>query len=165
VIERASIVAEKSDAELANLIANYERHRRINDPRYLEALAERDRRRSAGLSFDRSKQVIATAARAGKFVSYKQLADASGVSWQRAHFPIFNHLWDLSVWSHGKFGILLSAVVVNEPNRETGEKDPDALNGFIRGAIEIGLDVGQDHEAFLRQQQHRVFEWARSEAA
>jgi hypothetical protein len=54
---------------------------------------------------------------------------------------------------------MLSAVVVNQPNVESGALEPETLRGFIAAARELGYSI-TDQEAFLREQQARVFEWA-----
>ena len=55
---------------------------------------------------------------------------------------------------------MLSAVVVNKPNVASGNMEPETLKGFIAAARELGLSI-TDEKAFLRDQQRRVFEWAR----
>jgi hypothetical protein len=52
---------------------------------------------------------------------------------------------------------MLSAIVVNKPNVATGAMDPATLKGFIGAARELGYQV-TDEQAFLREQQTRVFE-------
>jgi hypothetical protein len=58
---------------------------------------------------------------------------------------------------------LLSAIVVNKPNVETGKMEPDTLKGFIGAARELGYPI-TDEQAFLKEQQARVFAWARRES-
>ena len=55
---------------------------------------------------------------------------------------------------------MLSAIVVNKPNVETGKMEPDTLKGFIGAARELGYPI-TDEQTFLREQQARVFAWAR----
>jgi hypothetical protein len=56
---------------------------------------------------------------------------------------------------------MLSAVVVNKPNVRSGAMEPETLRGFVGAARELGYPVTNE-EAFLREQQARVFEWAAS---
>jgi hypothetical protein len=49
--------------------------------------------------------------------------------------------------------------VVNKPNIETGKMEPDTLKGFIGAARELGYPI-TDEQAFLKEQQARVFAWA-----
>jgi 5-methylcytosine-specific restriction protein B len=55
---------------------------------------------------------------------------------------------------------MLSAVVVNKQNVASGRMEQETLKGFIAAARELGLSI-TDEEAFLREQQCRVFEWAK----
>jgi hypothetical protein len=55
--------------------------------------------------------------------------------------------------------LLLSAIVVNKPNVETGKMEPDTLKGFIGAARELGYPIA-DEQAFPKEQQARVFAWA-----
>jgi hypothetical protein len=54
---------------------------------------------------------------------------------------------------------MLSAIVVNKPNKETGRMDPATLKGFVAAARVLGHAV-VDEEQFLREQQAEVFKWA-----
>jgi hypothetical protein len=56
---------------------------------------------------------------------------------------------------------MLSAIVVNKQNVATGNMEPETLNGFLAAASDLGYVI-TDEEAFLREQQGRVFEWASS---
>jgi hypothetical protein len=59
---------------------------------------------------------------------------------------------------------MLSAVVVNKQNVASGSMEPETLKGFIAAARELGFSI-TDEETFLREQQRRVFEWAKSSVA
>jgi hypothetical protein len=54
----------------------------------------------------------------------------------------------------------VSAIVVNKQHVATGKMEPETLKGFIAAARDLGLPV-TDEESFLREQQDRVFDWAR----
>lgn len=56
---------------------------------------------------------------------------------------------------------MLSAVVVNKPNVESGKIEVETLRGFVSAAWDLGYPIS-DEEAFLREQQACVFEWAAS---
>ncbi|HLY54019.1 MAG TPA: hypothetical protein VKS60_00595 [Stellaceae bacterium] len=129
-------------------------------PACLEAMRELERRTGKGLEFDKSYDLIRAAAARGRFLSYKELADASGADWNQVHYAMNGHLWGLVVYSHHKGWPMLSAVVVNKANVATGDMDPTTLKGFVAAAQVLGYTV-HDEVAFLREQQHRVFEWAR----
>jgi hypothetical protein len=103
------------------------------------------------------------AAREGNFISYKDLADASGADWNQVHYAIGSHLWDLVEFAHLNGWPMLSAIVVNKPNVGSGKMEPETLKGFIAAAHDLGYVV-TDEEAFLRKQQNKVFAWAIADA-
>ena len=101
------------------------------------------------------------AAKEKRFLSYKELADASGAEWNQVHYAIGEHLWKLVQYAHWKRWPLLSAIVVNKPNVATGKMEPETLKGFIAAARELDYPI-LDEEAFLREQQERVSPWAQT---
>jgi hypothetical protein len=56
----------------------------------------------------------------------------------------------------------LTAIVVSKPHLRTGKFDPENLKGFINGLQLLGMSIA-DHEKFAREEQRRVFDWARSQ--
>ena len=154
-------ITDITDQQLRNLIENHRAKKATNRPLYLEALAEQARRSGKGLSFETSFGVIHAAAAEGRFVSYKELADASGADWNRVRYAIGGHLWSLVEYADRRGWPMLSAIVVNKGNVATGDMEPSTLKGFIDAARELGHPV-TDEKAFLREQQQRVFDWARS---
>ena len=154
-------LSTKSKQELQNLIDNHRRKGATGAPLYLEALRELGKRKGMGLEFDKSYRLILQAARQGKFLSYKDLADGSGADWNQVHYSVGGHLWDLVEYADRKGWPMLSAVVVNKPNLRTGTMEPETLKGFVGAARQLGYEVDDD-EAFLREQQERVFEWAKT---
>jgi hypothetical protein len=146
---------------LENLIANHRARGATNSPTYLAALPELERRKGSGLDFDKSFTLIREAARQGNFLSYKQLADASGADWSQVHYAIGGHLWRLVEYAHRMGWPMLSAIVVNKPNVASGRMEPETIKGFIAAARDLGYSVTSE-EDFLRQQQKLVFDWARS---
>lgn len=152
-------VTKLTDRQLKAIIDNHRRKNATDRPAYLEALAEQARRAGQGLNFDKSFAIIRQAAAEGRFVSYKELADASGADWNRVHYSIGGHLWSLVEYAHRKGWPMLSAIVVNKQNVATGRMEPDTMKGFLAAARELDIPV-TDAEAFLREQQRRVFEWA-----
>lgn len=152
-------VGEWDDEQLANLIANYQRQGKADDAYYLEALSEMARRKGRGLNFEKTFRAVLKAARERRFLSYKQLADESGVEWSKVRYAANRHLGDLIEYAHRKGWPLLSAIVVNQQNLENGHMEPSTLKGFSEAARSLGYAVA-DEEAFLDDQQNRVFEWA-----
>lgn len=152
-------VTSLAGRELETLINNHRTKKATDRPLYLEALEERARRRGHGLEFNKSYRVIHEAAKQGCFLSYEDLADASGAQWAKVRYAIGAHLWELVEYADRKGWPMLSAIVVNMPNVATGEMEPETLKGFVGAARELGYSVG-DELAFLREQQQRVFRWA-----
>jgi hypothetical protein len=150
-----------SDSELDTLIDNHRRHDKVLAELYLNALAERARRRGKGLSFEKSFELIRTAAKEGRYLSYKELADASGAVWMQVRYSIGQHLWDLVEYADRRGWPMLSAIVVNKPNVVTGEMEPETLRGFVGAARLLGHSVS-DEAQFLREQQKQVFAWAQA---
>jgi hypothetical protein len=154
-------VANLSDQQLKNIIDNHRRQGATDRALYLQALEEEARRSGNGLDFNKTFEVIRRAAQARRFVSYKELADASGAEWNKVHYSMGKHLWSLVEFAHRKGWPMLSAIVVNQGNVTTGQMEPNTLKGFVAAAKDLGFSI-TDEEAFLREQQRRVFEWARS---
>ena len=71
---------EYSDQEIENLIANHRRLGRTDAPLFLTPLAEHERRRGRGLSFDTTLRTIRAAAAERRFIGYKGIADESGAA-------------------------------------------------------------------------------------
>jgi hypothetical protein len=155
---------ELTIAELENLIANHRRKGATDAPLYLDACQELEARKGKGLDFDKSLRIIRQAASEGRFLSYKELADESGAEWGQVHYAIGGHLWNLVEYAHRNGWPLLSAIVVNKPNVATGAMEPETLKGFIAAAHDLGIPVA-DENRFLKEQQQKVFDWAKSETA
>lgn len=152
-----------STEQLENLVENHRRKHATDAPLYIDAIQELEKRKGKGLDFGKSLPVILDAARERRFLSYKDLADASGADWGQVRYAIGEHLWRLVEYSHLKHGVLFSAIVVNKPNIATGEMEPEALQGFIGAARLLGYAV-TDEASFVREQQAKVFAWAQNEA-
>jgi hypothetical protein len=157
-------VAKLSDDQLKNLIENHRRQKAMAAPAYEDALREWQVRKGKGLDFDKSFRIIKAAAREHRFLSYKELADASSADWGQVRHSIGGHLWALVEFAHRKSWPMLSAIVVNKPNVSSGTLEPETLKGFIGAARLLG-HVVTDEEAFLRRQQDKVFAWASADLA
>lgn len=154
-------IEDHSDEQLRNVISNHRRKGRIHEPYYLDAMSELARRKGQGLSFQTSFALICKTASKRQFLSYKDLANASGAEWSKVHYAINTHLGDLIDYAHGKGWPLLSAIVVNQKNLESGLMEASTLRGFVDAARGLGYTVS-DEVQFLREQQERVFQWAKT---
>lgn len=147
----------KTKVELDNLVRNYAAAGKTDDAAYIDILEERSRRQDNGLLIEASREVVVLAAGQRRFVGYHELAKASGIPWSKAYVGLNNHLWHLANIGSKRGWGMLTAIVVNKENVATGKMDESAMKGFIQAATDLHLDVGTDHEAFLRHQQEEVF--------
>ena len=149
-----------TDEGLQNLLDNYRRAKKMTEPYYREVLAELARRKGKGLDFATSIDVIGRAAKAGRFISYGEVAQASGAQWNRVRRAIGPHLDELLEYCHLNGLPHITAIVVNQQNLNTGELEPDLLKGFITGVRRLGVPV-TDEKTFLREAQQQVFDWGK----
>jgi hypothetical protein len=91
-----------SIGQLENLIQNHRRQRATNVPLYVDALRELEKRKGKGLDFDKSLSIILEAAKERRFLSYKELADASGADCGQVHYAIGEHLQKLVEYADRK---------------------------------------------------------------
>lgn len=155
-------VTKLDDQGLKNLMENHRRLRATKKPLYGEASREWNRRHGGGLNLDTSIAYLRAAAREGRFVSYGELAEANGATWDKVRYPMNAHLWALVEHAHHRGWPMLSAMVVNKKNTQTGDMDPETLAGFVGAAADLRHDVS-DPQTFLREQQRLCFEWGRRE--
>jgi hypothetical protein len=151
-----------TDTQLQSVI-DHSRRDGLNDERYRAALAEQAKRKGKGLNFPTTIRVVSDAARAGRFISYGDVAEASGADWNQVHYAIGPHLDALIEYCHLHGLPLLSSIVVNQKNLRTGQLDPSSLKGFIAGVRGAKIPITLEAEEFLRQEQQKVFEWAKSQ--
>ncbi|MER8719634.1 hypothetical protein NKH64_14800 [Mesorhizobium sp. M0999] len=119
--------------------------------------------KSPSLDFQTTLTIIRRAAAEGRFITYKQVADESGANWTNVHWQMGHHLTRLCEYAHRKGWPLLSAIVVNGDNVETGSLKQESLAGFISMARDFGIPVLDPVEFLIREQQ-RVFQWANTVA-
>lgn len=155
-------VTTYSDQELQNVIDNHRRHGATGAPLYQQALEEQALRKGKGLDFDRSLAAIRHAAIEGRFMSYGELAKASGEDWNKVRYALNEHLFHLVEFAHRRGWPLLSAIVVNQNNLKTGDLEPSSLRGFVAAARLLQIPV-TDEKTFLREQQEKVFAWGKTQ--
>jgi hypothetical protein len=148
-----------TNKQLQTLIENHQRKNATDTPKYTAALQELERRTGKGLDFEKSRSIIIRAAKRKEFLTYKELADASGAEWNKVHYAINGHLWRLINYAKNNDWPMLSAVVVNQKHKLTGNMEPKTLKGFINAARLLGHSI-TDEDQFLRDQQQQVFTWA-----
>lgn len=104
-------------------------------------------------------RAILEAARQRRFISYGDLAKANGAEWHKVRYEMNHHLGDLVQLTVERGWPMLSAIVVNQNNLENGTLDGSAQQGFLAAARASGLQF-KDPDAFVREQQDALFEWA-----
>lgn len=149
------------DAGVKNLIDNHRAKGATEAPTYLAALEEWERRKGKGLDFDKSLRIIRRAAAERRFLSYKDLADESGLEWNKAHYAVNEHVIRLIEYAHCRGWPMVTAIIVNKHNQDTGEMEAYTLRGFIKAARDLGRIV-LNEDTFLKEEQERVFAWAQS---
>lgn len=155
-------VTKLDDQGLKNLMENHRRLRATNEPAYGAASREWNARHGGGLDLETSLGYLRQAARERRFVSYGDLAEANGATWDKVRYPMNAHLWALVEHAHHHGWPMLSAMVVNKSHRETGEMEPETLAGFVAAAEALRYEV-VDPKLFLKQQQELCFAWGQEE--
>src|SRR5579863_8528709 len=137
-----------SDDELNNLIGNHQSNGATDRPLFREAVEEMHRRHGGALDLDRSLAYLRCAAAQRRFVSYGELAEANGAVWDKVRYPMNTHLWALVCLARAKGWPMLSAMIVNKQNLDTGHMERETLAGFLKAASDLGFRV-DDPETFL----------------
>jgi hypothetical protein len=126
-------------------------------------LAELHALETPHLDAARSLAAIRAAARAGRCLSYGEVAAANHLAWPEARRRMDAHLQGLCAASLRAGGPLVSAIVVNRTGIATGRMEARALAGFTAMAARLGVAVGPDPALFLTREQARVFAWSQAE--
>jgi 5-methylcytosine-specific restriction protein B len=111
------------------------------------------------LDLEKSYAAILKAAREQRYISYGDLAAASGVPWSRAFRLMPNHLGQLVTIAHQRGWPMPSAIVVNQGDVQTGRLEGSTCEGFLTAARQMGREIA-DPDQFVKQQQQAAFEWA-----
>ncbi len=156
--------ADKTDEEIDSWIANYERHNKTDSDFYRSLIEERGRRFGRGLNIDVSMRAMIEAAKAGRFISYGELAEANGIGWSKARYLMngkHGHLDGLLAYCQAHGLPLFTAIVVQKGKLSSGEMDDFTLAGFVEGAQRVGRHV-IDGRSFLAECQKECFAWSDS---
>ncbi len=157
-------IANLDDHQLQNLINNHEVKRETRAPLYFQAVAELDRRTSHGLSIQKTVNYLKGAARENRFVTYGSVAEANSMNWSTVRRPMSKHLGNVLSYCHGNSIPYLTAIVVSQPNIESGKFDESNLKGFTDGLLRLGVAIAEENrERFVEEEQRKVFIWARED--
>ena len=113
------------------------------------------------LDLKKTYRAILDAARDRRFISYGDLANANDAEWNKVRFNMNGHLGELAKFAVANDWPMLSAIVVDQNNIDSGNLDGSARTGFITCAKELGFDIGDD-TAFIEKQQQAMFSWAQN---
>ena len=149
-----------TNVELQRYIDYHQSKDGFGSPELLAAVKERDSRHHVGLSLEKTLELIKRAASEGRYLSYGEVAEFSGVDWKAARRPMAKYLGEVCKFAHGKGWPLLSSIVVNKDHLNTGELELESLTGFIKVAKELGYRVGNERR-FLDEHQRQVFDWGK----
>jgi hypothetical protein len=155
----------KTTKELEIIIANCQRLNRTGDARCLAASKILDDRRNGDYNMEKTVAAICERGKQGQFLSYKDIANASGLEWGNVFRQINLHLDSVCSYAHGQGWPLLPAIVVNQGNLSSGDMTVANRKGFLDAVKGAGRDVDIEPVAFIKREQKRVFDWCRSESA
>lgn len=113
------------------------------------------------LDLKKTYRAILDAACDRRFISYGDLANANDVEWNKVRFNMNGHLGELAKFAVANDWPMLSAIVVDQNNIDSGNLDGSARTGFITCAKELGFDISDD-TAFIEKQQQAMFSWAQN---
>lgn len=153
----------KATKDLQTIVANCVRLNRTSDPMFLAANAILATRMTGEYNLEKTIAAICKQGRLRSFLTYKDIADASGLNWVKSRRGVMPHLDALSFHTVGKGWPLLASIVVTKEKVDTGDMSPENLKMFLDGAREAGVEIDLDGFAFLKREQQRVFAWCRQE--
>jgi 5-methylcytosine-specific restriction protein B len=153
----------KQTKDLETIVANCVRLKRTSDPVFAAANKILETRRTGEYNMEKTIATIRKHGRVRNFLSYKDVADASGLNWVKTRRGVGPHLDALSVYATEQGWPNLTSIVVQKDKVETGEMTKDHLKGFLEGVRNAGQDVDLEDVAFVKREQQRVFAWCREE--
>lgn len=161
--EKVPDFSGKDDEKIEQWMRNHETAGATLTPLY-KALAEEAAKRSESkglLEIGKSLGALTEAAEKQLYITYGDLARASGVPWSKARHRMNGakgHLDRLIDVCHARGLPLLPAICVNESGRKTGKLEPDALIGFASAARRIG-HLFSDDQLFHQKCCKECFAW------
>ena len=111
------------------------------------------------LDLQTTYRAILDAARSRRYITYGALAKANAADWNKVRFEMNHHLGHLMELAVKRGWPIPSSIVVSQEDLATGTLDGTPREGFVTAARELGLAV-EDSEAFVKDQQQRMFSWA-----
>lgn len=154
-------LTEKTDQQIQNLIENHRQAGKLGAPLAVAAIEEQARRNKT-FSFKAGFDFLLNAARDGRAVNYRQLAEAGGVLkpggvWHQ-HMARKLPLSQIVDYAHSHNLPAITALV------ETTQGVTDSiLSGFQKGLDDTGISVptGMTIREFYFAERQRAFDWGR----
>jgi hypothetical protein len=153
----------KATKDLETIVANCVRLGRTANPLFAAASEILESRKTGEYNMEKTIATICRQGRLRSFLSYKDVADASGLNWVKSRRGVGPHLDALSVHCNDKGWPLLTSIVVHKDKLETGEMNEVNRKGFLASVHAAGRDIDIDDDAFIKREQQRVFAWCREE--
>ena len=150
-------LADKTVDQLVNIVANHRAAGKTQTDMFAAALRALDARRHKGFDLQTSLDFLIGAARARRFVSYKDVATANGIEWAKARRAISAHLDAVCEYAASRKMPLLTAIVVNAEGVADGSMSVEARTGYMLTATRLGRG-GADPQAAVAAEQQRVFD-------
>jgi hypothetical protein len=153
----------KATKDLETIVANCVRLNRTGDPVFAAANAILETRRTGEYNMEKTIAAIRKHGVLRSFMTYKDVADASGLNWVKSRRGVGPHLDAVSVYTTEKGWPLLTSIVVHKDKISTGEMTRENLKGFLNGVQAAGQEVDIEGVDFMKREQQRVFAWCREE--
>lgn len=146
------------------IIGAIQRHQDQNatDSKLYKALVEENARRSVKrLDPDKTIALLIFTAKGDEFISYKDVAAASGIDFSKVRYQVGKHLDAILTLCDQRKWPLLTCLCVKQSEKKTGALSGDSLKGFIGAARRLKHHV-TDEEKFLIDCQQECRKWART---
>ena len=155
-------ISDKTDQQVQNLIDNHRKADKLNAPLAVAAIEEQARRNTA-FDFNAGIDFLMQAAREGKPVNYRQLAEAGGIlkpsdTWYQ-HMARKIPLSQIVDYAHTHDMPAITALV-----ETTQGITSSILAGFQKGLDDTGISVpiGITIEEFYLAERQRAIDWAKA---
>jgi hypothetical protein len=161
---KALDLTKLTDQQVKDVAAKYEAKGMTDEDQYIALAAEIIRRSKKTLSIEKTITAIRSASQAGQMLSYGDLTSASGLKWSAKIRTLTNeHLENVARVARQRGWPMITAIVVNKNQMESGTMDEVTLVGFSDCARRLGWEVA-DARAFLAGEQKATALWARTGA-
>jgi hypothetical protein len=153
----------KTTKELETIVGNCVRLNKTGDVRCVVASKILEGRKNGDYDMEKTIETIRDHGKRAQFLSYKDVANASGLEWANVFRQINKHLDSVCVFSEARGWPLLASIVVNQQNLSSGDMTPANRKGFLLAAKAAGRSIDIEEAAFVTREQKRVFDWCQTE--